>query len=112
MARAYKEAREQQDAPPLVAEIAAANPEFDRTRFESAEQLREQGLQRLREAVSLLEGKAAPEEVDGYRSFVQSVAETAAKSHKEGGVLGIGGKPVSDSEQAALDEIASALGTG
>jgi hypothetical protein len=28
-----------------------------------------------------------------------------ARAHKEGGFLGIGGKEVSESEQAALDEI-------
>jgi hypothetical protein len=32
-----------------------------------------------------------------------------AHAHKEGGVLGIGGKEVSEQEQTALDELARAL---
>jgi hypothetical protein len=39
-----------------------------------------------------------------------TLADTVARAHKEGGVLGIGGKEVSESEQAALDEIAAVLG--
>jgi hypothetical protein len=34
-----------------------------------------------------------------------------AHAHKEGGVLGIGGKEVSPDEQAVLDQLASTLGT-
>ena len=34
-----------------------------------------------------------------------NVAQAAAEAHKEGGFIGIGGKPISDKEQAALDEI-------
>ena len=39
-----------------------------------------------------------------------TIADTVANARKEGGVLGIGGKPVSDEERAALNEIASTLG--
>lgn len=38
-----------------------------------------------------------------------SLAEAAANAHREGGILGVGGKRVSDAEQAALDEIAATL---
>ena len=37
------------------------------------------------------------------------VGEAAAKAHKEGGFIGIGGKPVSPEEQASLDEIQALL---
>ena len=67
--------------------------------------------ERLGEAVGILQQKATPAEVDAYRNFVMDVAEAAAKAHKEGGFIGIGGKQVSESEQAALDEIEAALGT-
>jgi hypothetical protein len=66
---------------------------------------------RLREALGILQQKASPAEVDAYRNFVMDVAEAAAKAHKEGGFIGIGGKQVSESEQAALDEIEATLGT-
>jgi len=59
----------------------------------------------------LLGQKATPEEVEGYRKFVLSLAERVAAAHKEGGFLGVGGEEVSDAEQKALDEVASALGT-
>jgi hypothetical protein len=58
----------------------------------------------------LLEHKATPEEVEDYRRFVFAVADTVAHVHKEGGFLGIGGKEVSDSEQAVLDQLAQTLG--
>jgi hypothetical protein len=66
----------------------------------------------LREAVGILREKATPDEVDAYKLFALSLAEAAANAHKEGGVLGVGGKRVSDKEQAALDEIAATLEAG
>jgi hypothetical protein len=40
-----------------------------------------------------------------------SIAEHAAEADKSGGFLGIGGERVTGKEEAALDEIAAALGT-
>ena len=54
--------------------------------------------------------KASPEELDAYKRFTLTVAERAAQADKSGGVLGIGGERVSESESAALDEIAATLG--
>jgi len=67
---------------------------------------------RLAEAVALVESKATDEERHAYKQFVLTVAEAAANANREGGFLGIGGKPVSANEQAALDEIRGALGQG
>jgi hypothetical protein len=67
--------------------------------------------ERIREAVTTLEQKATPEEAAEYRQFVLRVADVVAHAHKEGGVLGIGGKEVSEQEQAVLDDLASLLGT-
>jgi hypothetical protein len=61
--------------------------------------------------MQILETKATPAEIDAYKRFVMTVAQTVASAHKEGGFLGIGGKEVSDAENQALDEISSALGT-
>jgi hypothetical protein len=68
-------------------------------------------LERVREAVALLESKATLEEVDAYKQFTLSVAQRAAEADKSGGVLGIGGERVSDAEREALRELAEALGT-
>ena len=110
MGQAYVEARQQQGESELLGEILAARPELDQTRFSSPDELRSQGLARLRDAVQLLEQKATPEEVEDYKQFIVTLAAKVASAHKEGGFLGAGGKPVSESEQAALDEIASTLG--
>jgi hypothetical protein len=110
LGKVYAEARRREGEDELLDEIVRDQPEFDQERFHSVEELRSRGLERLREAVSLLEQKATPEEVEDYKRFTLSLAETAARSHKEGGFLGIGGTEISDSENAVLDEIAQTLG--
>jgi hypothetical protein len=109
MAKAYGEARKEHGESELLDTIASAKPEVDRTRYHSAEELREHGLQHLREAVELLEGKATPEEVDQYKRFVVTLAQHVAEAHKEG-FLGLSGERVSDAEREALDEVVQALG--
>jgi hypothetical protein len=111
MGRAYSEAQKEHTGNDLLDEIVSARPDVDPKRYKSTEELRERGLTRITEAVNLLERKATPEEVDAYKRFVMHLADTVAHAKKEGGVLGIGGKPVSDEERAALEQIAAALGT-
>jgi hypothetical protein len=106
MAKAYTEARAEHGASELLDEIVSAKPEVDRSRHASPEELRSASLDRLREAVALLERKASPEEVDDYRRFVVTLANRVAEAHKEHG------ERVSDDEQRAIDEIRGALGTG
>ena len=110
MAKAYTEARKQHGDSELLDEIASTKPEIDRTRYHSAEELKDHGLQHLRDAVELLERKATPEEVDEYRRFVLTLANRVADAHKEG-FLGLSGERVSEAERAAVAEIAEALGT-
>jgi hypothetical protein len=104
MAKAYAEARRQHGQSELLDEIVSAKPEVDHTRYHSIDELKQQGLQHLRDAVELLERKATPEEVDQYRGFVLTLAEKVASAHRENGDV------VSDAERAAIDEIARALG--
>jgi hypothetical protein len=110
MAKSYGEARQQHGESQLLDEIASTKPEIDRTRYHSPEELKEHGLQHLREAVELLERKATPEEVDEYKRFVLTLADRVADAHKEG-FLGLSGERVSEAERAAVAEIAEALGT-
>ena len=105
MAKAYAEARQQHGASQLLDEIVSTKPKVDRSRHGSFDELKEHGLQTLRDAVAVLERKATPEEVDDYRRFVLTLTERVAAAHKEGG------QQVSDAERAAIDEIASALGS-
>jgi len=103
LARAYTDARKQHGESELLDEIVSAKPEFDRHRYGSPDQLRTAGMQRLDEAVALLQAKATPEELAGYREFVVGLAQHVAEAHKEHG------QQISPAEQAALDEIRSHL---
>jgi hypothetical protein len=105
LSKAYAEARAQHGESELLDEIVAAKPQADHTRYRSPEELRENGLQHLRDAVALLESKATAEEVDGYRRFVLNLANKVAAAHREGG------QSVSPAEADAIDEIAAALGS-
>jgi peptidyl-tRNA hydrolase len=104
MSKAYVEARAQHGESELLDEIVAAKPATDHTRYHSAEELRENGLKHVRDAVALLETKATTEEVDDYRHFVLALASKVAAAHKEHGAS------VSPAEAEAIQEIAAALG--
>ena len=103
--KAYSEARQQHGASQLLDEIVSAKPEMDHTRYHSVDELRQHGLQQLRDAVGLLEEKATPSEVDDYRRFVITLANSVATArHKDG-------HPISDAEGAAIEDISSGLGS-
>ena len=105
MAKAYTEARQDHGASQLLDEIVSAKPQIDHTRYHSFEELRDNGLENLRSAVTALEGKATAEEVDDYRRFVVALANKVAAAHKEGG------QDVSPAEAEAVQQITAALGT-
>ena len=105
MSKAYAEARAQHGESELLDEIVAAKPELDHTRYHSAEELRDNGLGHLRDAVALVETKATTGELDGYRRFVLALAGKVAAAHREEG------QSVSPAEATAIQQIAAALGT-
>jgi hypothetical protein len=105
MSRAYAEARAAHGQSELLDEIVAARPKSDHRRYHSREEMQDDGLRRLRTAVALLEAKALPDEVDGYRRFVLAVADKVAQAHREDDQV------VSPAEQEAIDSIAHALQT-
>jgi hypothetical protein len=111
MAKVYAEAKQEHRDSGLLEEIASKAPQLERGEFKSKQELEAKGVDRIREATALLEGKASADEVEAYRSFVLKIAERAAEADKSGGVLGIGGERVSDAEGQALDRVAAALGT-
>jgi hypothetical protein len=102
--KAYAEARREHGASQLLDEIVGARYERDHTRYRSAKEMKRGGLQNLRDATALIEQKATPEELAAYKRFVLTVADKVANAHREEGV------DVSAAEQAAIDEIAAALG--
>ena len=105
MSKAYVEARAQHGESELLDDIVAAKPETDHTRYHSAEELREHGLEHIHDAVATLESKATTEELDEYRRFVLTLAGKVAAAHKEHG------QSVSPAETEAIQQITAALGT-
>ena len=110
MAKAYAEARKSAGASELLDTIVSAKPQVDKERAPTQEQMKENQLQHLRDAVALVEQKATAEELESYRSFIVGLAERVADARKEG-FLGLSGERVSDDERSAINEVAEALGT-
>ena len=104
MSKAYAEARAEHGESELLDEIVSAKPKVDHTRYHSAEELRDNGLGHLRDAMALVESKATAEERDDYRRFVLSLANKVAAAHREHG------QSVSPAEAAAIQQITEALG--
>jgi hypothetical protein len=103
MAKAYVEARQQHGESELLDEIVSAKPVRDHSHYHSQEELRQHGLQALRDSVALLKTKATPAEVEEYRRFVVTLCHKVAAAHREHG------QEVSEAEQAAIDEVTEAL---
>lgn len=105
MAKAYVEARQQHGKSELLDDIVAAKPERDHTHYHSPDELKQHGLQHLRDSVALLEKKATPEEVEEYRRFIVTLSHKVAAAHREHD------QEVGESEQAAINDITGALKT-
>jgi hypothetical protein len=111
MGRVYQEARERHRDSELLDELVKSPPSIDSDRVrEAGGDIAALASQQLREASRIIEAKATPSEVEDYKRFIWTVAQAVASAHKEGGFLGVGGKPISDAENQALDEISTALG--
>jgi hypothetical protein len=105
MSKAYVEARAEHGDSELLDEIVAEKPRMERGgKVHNPEELRDQALDCLSEATTLLEHKATVEERDDYRRFVLTVANKVAEAHREGG------KQVSPAEAQAIQDITTALG--
>src|SRR3954468_9788381 len=105
IAKAYAQARQQHGESELLDEIVAAKPERDHTHYHSPDELKQHGLQHVRDSVEVLECNATPVEVDQYRVFIVTLTHKVAAAHREHG------QDVSGSEQAAIDYIVAALTT-
>ena len=108
--KAYIEARKKHGESQLLDEVVGSKPQLAHTHYHSLEDLKTAALQKLRDAVALLDRKASPDEVEDYRQFVLDVAGKVAEAHREG-FLGMSGERVSDAERQAVQEVGEALGT-
>ena len=109
MARTYGQARSAEHSELLEA-VLASPPTLDRSGTPDAAALATRAADEVRRASDLLRAKATPAELREYGDFVIAVTDAVARAHKEGGVLGVGGKEVSEREQAVMDAVALALG--
>jgi hypothetical protein len=112
MTRVYQEARAQHGTSPLLDALITSPPTIDAATLQKAGgDVASAATGMLRQAIEILDRTATPEEIDGYKTFVMTVAQAVAGAHKEGGFLGIGGTAVSAHENAALDQLSAALGS-
>jgi len=65
-------------------------------------------IETLRQAGAVVDAKA-PSDAGAFKSWLRQISQHVAEAATEGGVLGIGGVPVSEAEKATLTEISSAL---
>jgi len=66
-------------------------------------------MNRAGEAAALLAAKAAPGDAETYKHWLVEIADTVVGAASTGGVLGIGGETVTDSERKFRDGLAAAL---
>jgi hypothetical protein len=117
LAKLVAETKATQGADPLIAALVA-----DITTREGMEQARPADLQgknpaearalaleQLKQGAALLDRKA-PDDAPGFKQWLQAVASRVANASREGGFLGFGGTLVSEQEEQALADIATALG--
>jgi hypothetical protein len=100
MAKAWTEARKQHGESELLDELVSSRPKMDRTGARSPEELKAHGLENIREALGVLEGKATPEEIEQYKQFTLGLSQKVAEAAKD----------VSSEEQLAIADIAQTLG--
>ena len=101
IAKSFAAARQQHGESELLDALVAEKPHAKR--YGSAQEVEQQGLERLGEAIGLLEQKASADDVEAYRRFTLAVAEHVAEAHKEGGTS------VSPQERQALEKIAATM---
>jgi hypothetical protein len=105
----YAEARRAHGQSELLDQLVSSPPSVDPQRLQGGRDLGAAVSERLGEALRLVSEHGTADDVEAYRRFVLEVARAAAQAHKEGGFIGIGGKQISEQEQAALDEISALL---
>lgn len=101
MAKSFAEARQHHGESELLDALVAEKPRVKH--YSSSQELEQQGLERLAEAIGLLEQKASADEVEAYGRFTLAVAEHVAAAHKEDDT------PISAEERQAIDTIAATV---
>lgn len=66
-------------------------------------------LDRAAQATVLLAAKATPQDAETYKHWLVEIADSVVGAASSGGVLGIGGEPVTDDERAFRDRLGKVL---
>lgn len=98
---------------PLMQALAAdLKASMQTARVDAADlaEVRAKSLDGCRQAAVAVAAKASPEESAEFKAWLNTLARRVAEAAKEGGFLGFGGTLVSQEEEAAIKDLASALG--
>lgn len=95
-----------------TSEGRTATREALKTRYAGAKaaDIVDRSVANLQEVSGILDAKAGADAP--FKALLVHIAEKVANASKEGGFLGFGGERVSPAEQASLDKIKAALGSG
>jgi hypothetical protein len=116
MAQAVEETAQRHEANELIAALVADLQTPQGEHAEETEDLtdiseaRAKTLAETREIAALLARKSPPAEADGFERWMLSIAQRVSEAAREGGVLGIGSKLVSEKETTMIAELSEALG--
>jgi hypothetical protein len=97
----------------LVADIEAGARDLSapaELKGKTPEQVKSYAIESVRQVAALIDKKTKPDETQGFKQWLVSVAQKVAEAAKEGGFLGIGGTRVSEEEAATIKELSTTLG--
>jgi hypothetical protein len=97
----------------LVADIEAGAKDLSapaEMKGKTPDQVKSYAVESVRQVAALIDKKTKPEEAQGFKQWLVSVAQKVAEAAKEGGFLGFGGTQVSEQEAATIKELSTALG--
>jgi len=97
----------------LVADIEAGEKDLSapaELKGKTPEQVKSYAIESLRQVAALIDKKTKPDEAQGFKQWLVSVAQKVAEAAKEGGFLGFGGTRVSEEEAATIKELSTTLG--
>jgi hypothetical protein len=97
----------------LVADIEAGAKDLSapaELKGKTPEQVKSYAIESLRQVAALIDKKTKPDEAQGFKQWLVSVAQKVAEAAKEGGFLGFGGTRVSEEEAATIKELSTTLG--
>ena len=110
--RLVDEAADGSEHAPLLGQLAAASRDKVASGMltGNADDAIPDGIQAAREAGAILAVAADEADARSIRQWLLQVAHVTAAAAREGGVLGIGGKDVSDRERETMASVADGLG--